>query len=218
MAVKLPNGSVVSIASAYGASFPISALSNAKPPVAAAAAHGLEAGSIIVVNSGWGKVTNRVARASALTADTFSLEGYDTTNVARFPTGAGIGSAREVTAWTQISQVLDVASSGGDQQFYTYGFLEDDGDDRQQPTNRTPFTFTFTLADDPEMPHHDVLLAADESKAPHVIRIAVPDRGVLLWNAYVGYSGIPTMTRNQGMTCALSLSLESRPMRYRAST
>ncbi|GAA0493733.1 phage tail protein [Pigmentiphaga daeguensis] len=217
MGVKLPNGAVVSIATAYGTPVPITALSNANPAVATAAAHGFANGDILELTSAWTKISGRAVRVAASASGNFALEGINTSDTQAYPTGGGVGSARKVSTWVPIAQVLEVSMSGGDQQFWNFGFLEDAGDDKQIPTSRNPMSATFTLADDPDLPHHDALLAADEARTPRIVRIALPGGSALYWNAYVGYSGMPTLTRNQGMACTLSLSLAARPMRYKAA-
>jgi thymidine phosphorylase len=57
-----------------------------------------------------------------------------------FPAGSGTGTIREVTAWQQITQILETNTQGGDQQFVTYSFLEDDAE-HQIPTVKSPIVF-----------------------------------------------------------------------------
>ena len=150
--MQMPNGATLEIASIYGTPIPFTALTNANPAVATAAAHGLAEGDVIAVNSGWTRLDGRGVRVGVIASGTFALESVNTTSIQQYPAGSGIGSVREVTAFTEISQITEMNSSGGDQQFLTFGFLADD-DDRQMPTTKNPITLTFTVADDPSKPY-----------------------------------------------------------------
>src|SRR5450830_175164 len=164
MSVKLPDGTIVSLSSTFGPAVAMSAISNAAAAVATLAdGHGVEVGSILQITSGWSKLNNRVARVSALAADVATLEKINTTSTVKFPAGTGGGSVREVTGWTQIAQILTFESSGGDQQFAQYAFLEDD-EDKQIPTTKSPTSIAIGIADDPDLPHYPVLEAADEDR------------------------------------------------------
>jgi hypothetical protein len=216
MSVSLPNGSTIHIANAYGPSKVISAVSNANPAVATLeASHGVIVGDIIVVKSGWSRVNDRVVRASAVATNDVTLEGINSLNATTYPSGSGIGSAREVTGWTQISQILEMSTSGSEQQFVTYSFLEDDAE-HQIPTVKSPMSCKMKIADDITLAHYAVLDAADLARTPQVIRITPPSGGVVYWHAYVTLSRTPTMTKNELMGLEVTLSLVSEVTRYAA--
>ena len=113
MAVSLPNGVTFALATAYGAVKAISAITNANPGVASAAAHGFSDGDFVEITSGWSRLNNRVVRVDAPTTDAFNVEGINTTSTLNYPSGTGGGSAREITQWTQISQIMELSTSGG---------------------------------------------------------------------------------------------------------
>ena len=118
MAANLPDGSIVSIATAYDAAKTITAISNANPAVATAAAHGFANGDLIEIKSGWQKINERIVRVAGSTAGAFNIEGISTTSTSDFPVGSATpASARLISGWTQISQILSFEMSGGDQQF-----------------------------------------------------------------------------------------------------
>ncbi|POQ05545.1 phage tail protein [Pseudomonas syringae] len=215
MGFRLPNGATLQIASAYGAAIPVTALSNANPAVATAAAHGLADGDIIAVTSGWTRLNDRAARVDNSLSGTFALEKINTLNVQPYPAGSGAGSVREVTAFVEISQITDVGTSGGDQQFTTFGFLADD-DDRQLPTSKNPISMSFTVADDPDLPYVAVVEEADEDKQPRVLRLNLPGGSVILYSAYVSITATPTLSRNNVMSRTITISLAGRSTRYSA--
>ncbi|MGN8346363.1 phage tail protein [Pseudomonas sp. SMV71] len=213
MGFRLPNGATLEIAATYGAAIPVTALSNANPAVATAAAHGLTDGDIIAVTSGWTRLNNRAARVADSDTGTFALENINTSNLQPYPAGSGVGSVREVTGFVEIPQITDVNTSGGDQQFLTFGFLADD-DDRQIPTTKNPISMAFTVADDPELPFVAVVEAADEDKAIRVLRLNLPGGSSIIYNGYVTITATPTLGRNNLMTRVITLSLAGRPTRY----
>lgn len=216
MAVSLPNGSIFHIANAYGASKTVSAVSNANPAVATLeAAHGVIVGDIIVLQSGWSRLHDRVVRASAVATNDVTLEGINSLAATTYPSGSGIGSAKEVSGWTQISQILELQTSGGEQGFVNYSFLESDAE-RQIPTVKSPMSCKLKIADDISLAHYAVLDAADLSRVPQVIRITPPNGGVVYWNAYVTLSRTPTLTKNEVMGLEVTISLVSEVTRYAA--
>jgi hypothetical protein len=214
--IQMPNGATFEIASAYGAAIPFTALTNANPAVATAAAHGLAEGDIIAVSSGWTRLDGRAVQVGEIASGTFALDGVNTTNIQQYPAGSGVGSVREVTTFTAISQITELASSGGDQQFLTYGFLEDD-DDRQRPTTKNPITLSITVADDPSKPYVAVCEEADDDKQERVLRLNLPGGSRIIYNGYVSITSTPTMSRNNLMTRVISIALTGRPTRYSAS-
>ncbi|MFW3166244.1 phage tail protein [Pseudomonas syringae pv. syringae] len=215
MGFRLPNGATLQIASAYGVAIPVTALSNANPAVATAAAHGLADGDIIAVTSGWTRLNDRGARVSKSLSGTFALENINTTNVQPYPAGSGLGSVRKVTSFIEVPQITEVNTSGGDQQFLTFGFLADD-DDRQMPTTKNPISMSFTVADDPDLPYVAIVEAADDDKQTRVLRLNLPGGSSIVYNAYVSITTTPTLGRNNLMTRVMTLSLAGRPTRYSA--
>lgn len=214
MSVKLPNGAIFSIASAYGAAKTVTNVTNANPGVAASTAHGLTNGTILEVTSGWTRLDGRVARVSGAVTDNFGLEGIDTTSTSTYPTAAGGGSVRAVTTWQQISQVLESSSSGGEQQFFNYSFLEDSGDEKQIPTIRSARSISLTIADDDSLPQYAVLSQANDDRLPRTIRFQLPGTSVLYFRGYIAFSKMPTTTKNQAMAMTLTISLTGDPTRY----
>lgn len=123
---QVPTGTTFFIASAYGPAKATTIASNATESVVTAAAHGFANGDIVEITSGWGRLNRRNFRVKAVTTDTITLEGQDTTNTTFFPAGGGLGSVRKVTTFTQITSVMSPQSNGGEPKTVTYKFLESD--------------------------------------------------------------------------------------------
>lgn len=213
MAVSLPNGSIVAIASGYGSELTISAITNANPGVATSTAHGLSDGDFVEVTSGWSRLTEKIVRVDNSAANAFDLEGIDTTLTSIYPVGGGVGTAREITGWTQLAQILTSTSEGGEQQFATYQFLESDAEKRI-PTTKSAGGINFGIADDPSLAGYILASVANDDRLPRAVRITLPSGAVLLYNAYVSLNKTPSLTVNEIMQCQVTLSLLAEPVRY----
>jgi hypothetical protein len=213
MAVKLPNGSIVAIASGYTPLIDVSAATNANPAVLTTDTQSYAAGDIAEVTSGWSRLNSRIVRLSAATSTSATLDGVDTTSTQAYPAGGGTGSIRTVSGWTQLAQIVGSTSEGGEQQFTTYQFLEADAEVRI-PTNKSASGVTFTVADDPTLPGYVLAQTANEDRVPRAIRITFPDGSIFLMNAYISLAPMPSLNVNEIMTVQATLSLLAPPVRY----
>lgn len=123
---QVPTGSMFFIASAFGVAKTVSGVSNATEAVVSSTAHGFSNGDIVEMTSGWGRLNLRAFRVKSVTADTFVLEGCDTTNTNFFPSGSGGGSVRKATTFVQIVTVQNPQSTGGEAKKVSYKFVESD--------------------------------------------------------------------------------------------
>ena len=214
MAISLPNGAIVAIASSYAAGNTITALSNANPAIATAT-NTLDAGDFVEITSGWSRLTNKILRvpAAGLTGSAFQLEGYDTTLTTIYPAGSGTGSYRKIGGWTQISQVLSSSSSGGEQNFLEYQLLEADAQQRI-PTFKSAAGLTLSIADDPSLACYIACSVANDDRAQRAVKITLPNGSILLYNAFVSLNKTPSLTVNEVMACEVTLSLLAEPVRY----
>src|SRR5690606_28271254 len=96
MAVQLPDGSLVSLATEYGEEIAVTAVTNAKKAVITlTTGHGIQEGDLFVLHSGWSGIHNRVFRADLVSADEVTVNA-DTTNTRRFKAGGGVGGVRVI--------------------------------------------------------------------------------------------------------------------------
>ncbi len=214
MSISLPNGATIAIGSTYGATKTLSAFSNANPGVATLeASHGVIVGDIIEITNGWDKSNGNVYRASVVATNDVSIEGLNTTSTTFFPAGSGTGTVREVTGWTQITQVLELTTNGGDQNFATYSFLESSAE-HQIPTTKSPVTFNLVIGDDASLPHYTQLNTADADRAQRVLKITLPSGSLIYFSAYVTLQKTPTLTKNEVMGLRSTLSVINEVTRY----
>lgn len=123
---QVPTGTLFSVATAFAADKTVTAISNAATAVVSCTAHGYSNGDIVEITSGWGKLNKRAFRVAAVSADTFQLEGQDTTNTSFYPAGSSAGTVRKVTTWQQFEKVMNPQSNGGDPKTVNYKYVESD--------------------------------------------------------------------------------------------
>ena len=213
MAVSLPDGATVHIANALAAEKKITAITNAAPPVATCTGHGLATGDFIVLNTGWGEFHERVFKVEQVNANDFKIMGMDAKSAAKYPTAAGVGGFQKVNSWTQIKQILSSQFSGGEQQFATYAFLEEDFE-RQIPTVTSARSMTFSIADDPTLAGYQAAKAATESGKMYPLRIDLKNGGQIAYNGYAALNETPSLDKGNVMAVSLTYALAGKPVRY----
>lgn len=213
MSVSLPNGAIITMASLYAEPVPVTILTNSKPAVATAAAHGVLVGEYAEITSNWERLNAKIFRPGVVTANTLDLTNADTTSIVTYPAGGGLGFVRRIIEWVQLAQILESDTNGGEQQFEEYQFLESSSQKRI-PTTKSASGLTFSVADDPTLLGYQQAALADEDRKPRAIRINLPNGGVLLYNAFVSLNKTPSLTVNRVMAVEVTLSLLSDPVRY----
>jgi hypothetical protein len=213
MAVSLPNGSLVAIGSAVGTAQSITILTNANPAVATIVGHGYSNGDTVIITSGWSRINGKVFRVAGTTADTFQLEGLDTSSTSIYPAGSGLGTAQEVTTYTQITQILSSSSTGGEQRFLTYQFLEADNE-VEIPTVKSGGGVNFEVGDDPSLTGYQALEDANDDRVARAIRVSLANGAKLYYYGYVSINKTPSLTVNELMRVQVTVRFINEPVRY----
>ena len=212
MAVSLPNGIVLALATAYAAPLTVTAASNANPAVLTVT-NTLAIGDYVELTSGWARANNRVFRLSAVSGTTVTLEGFDTTSTTLYPVGSGTGTLRKISTWTQITQIMGCTSSGGEPQYQTYSFLEQDFDS-QIPTTTSAQSLALEIADDPTLGGYTALRAVALTRATTALRATLPAGGFILYNGIFAFDETPSLTKGNLMSVKAGVALQGRPVRY----
>ena len=181
-------GLQLAIASTYGSSKTMSAVSNASTGVATLqSSHGVIEGDIMEVTSGWKRLNNRIIRAGTVSTDNVNLEGVSTSSTSDYPAGEGVGSIREITAWTSITGLRpDFTTSGG-------GFEQLDGtevDDLRRiiiPGLAEPVVWTFPFHWPAASGWQTVVESAARGGTPVAFRISLGTKRIY-GNAYWGFN------------------------------
>ncbi len=212
MAVSLPNGIVLALATAYASTITVTAATNAAEAVLTAT-NTLVAGDYFEFVSGWSKANNRIFRAKSPSGTTVVAEGLDTSSTTLYPAGSGIGTIRKINTWTQITQIMGCTSSGGEPQYQTYSFLEQDFDS-QIPTTTSAQSLALEIADDPALAGYQALKNVAQTRATTAMRATLPAGGVILYNAIFAFDETPSLSKGNLMSVKAGAALQGRPVRY----
>ena len=214
MSITRAVGSTFSIASTYGSTKSMTAITNATEAVATLeASHGIAPGDYFEVTSGWDLLNNRLVRAKSVATNDVTLEGIDTTDTSRYPTGTGTGSIREVTAWSQITQVAsDIATSGGEQNYADVTTIAD-SIKKQIPTDRNPVVVTLPVFDDPSLAWYAKVVTASDSSKAYALLAAYSNGSKMVANAYWSLQKVPTI-QDGTLRSQISLTFAAEPTRY----
>lgn len=213
MSLSLPNGATVSLETAAGAPIPVTAATNASPPVLTATAHGLANGDIIQVQSGWYNANNKAFRVSAVAANTFSLEGLDASSTTLFPAGQGVGTVKKISTFTKLDQVTGFDPSGGDGKFVAVQLLEADSE-INLPAGFNAASITITMADDPTLPGFAALKTASDTKALRTLRLQLKNGGSIYYVGYLAFDETPSTGAGAVMSVKATFAQQGRPVRY----
>lgn len=205
------NGLVVSIGSTFGSTKAMSAITNASSAVATLeAAHGFTTGDIMeIVTSGWPRLAGRVARVSNVATNDVTIN-INTSNTTDFPTGTGAGTVREITAWTNVGQILNdsFTSSGGEQQYASFQYLDQD-DQIEEPTSRAAGRIEFTIHDDINAAGQVLLESLSASLAVTPFKFTARDGSTWFGAGRFSMGVAPQFTGNQNVSRRVSISLAS---------
>ena len=203
-----------SIAKTYGASVSMTAISNAAEAVATlGAGHSVIVGDWLELTSGWGLLNGKILRVKTVVTNDITLEGMNTTSTAKFPAGTGTGSIRRITAWDQLSQIKNVSTSGGDQQFADGTDLDNDVEVKI-PTIKSARTMTLEFFDDPTLSWYATVLAASDAIVPTGVLIQPPNGSKIANNAYWGLMKEPNVQKNEVLTSSIALTFTAESSRY----
>lgn len=217
MSSFFPNGSQFAVATAKAAVLPVTAVTNANPAVATTSATPPVIGSLGVLTSGWNDINGRAFRTGTVAGQTFQLEDVDTTNTTSHPAGEGVGTFQVFSNFVTLSQIREVASDGGDQNWFTFDYVDDkSGRERRKPTTKAAQGFTLTLDWDPNLAWYDTLIDLDAKREQVMLRVTLPNGDILLYYGYLSFNKEPSMTSNENMTVTASFSLDADTTRYGA--
>lgn len=214
MAFTLPNGVTFAVATAYASALTVTAASNASETVLTVT-NTLSAGDYVEVTSGWNRINGRIFRIKTASASNVTLEGIDadTSNTTNFPAGSGTGSIRKINTFTQIAQVLECTSTGGEPQYTTFSLLEEDYD-RQIPTTTSAQSLNMSVGDDPTLPGYISLKTVARSRATTALRAVFPNGSIIMYNGIFALDETPSMTKGSVMAVNVGIALQGRPVRY----
>ena len=213
MAYFFPEGSKFYFSQTFASAKTITALTNANPAVASSTSHGYTDGDEVILTSGWEDATDTVYKVDQLTTDTFSLTGLNSTDTDFYSAGGGVGSAQKVSSWTEIPQVLTIATSGGDARFTTINPIAR-RNSINIPTGFNATSITLTLGHDPANANYITMLDISRTLSKVAFKMVLSGGAVTYGYGYMSVSEAPTLNVNQANSVTAALTLLGRSISY----
>lgn len=213
MAYSFPEGASIQFSQTFATAKNITAVTNASPPVCTSVAHGYTTGDEVLITSGWEDMTDTVFKVTVISADTFSLQGIDTTNTGYFPSGSGVGTAQKISGWTAIPQILTVSSSGGDARFTDVQLLAK-RNSIKIPTGFNATATTLSLAYDGAQAGYQTMIAVSRSLTKVALKQVLSGGNVTYGYGYLSVSEFPKLNSNSVNTVDAAMSMIGRVISY----
>ena len=213
MAYYFAEGSKFYFSTTFASPKTVTILSNANPALATASGHGYSDNDEILLTSGWEDATDTVYRVDQQDASTFLVTGLNSTDTDWYASGAGIGSAEKLSGWTEIPQVLNITSSGGDARFTNVEPLAK-RNALSVPTGFNPSTITLTLGHDPSLAAYQTMLDISRTLAKVAFKVVISGGGTGYGYGYLSVSEMPQLARNQTNQVQAAIGLLGRFITY----
>lgn len=215
MSYTFPEGTKVFYSNTLAASKNVTGLTNASPAVATSTAHGYADNAPILLTSGWEEATETVYEVDSLTADTFGIKGLDATNTTLFSPTTGTGSAKEISAWTEMQQVLNVSATGGTPK---YGTVSPIGSrmDKKFVIGYDAASLDIKVGYDAANAQQTAMQALARTYGKVAIKLVLPGGGRIYGYGNLTASEFPEITRGQALQISVGVGFDGRAISYGA--
>ncbi len=210
MATKTWSNVAMAMQSALGSSKTITAITKANPAVCTSTSHGLANGDVVILAvQGMYELDTRTVRVANVAANTFELEGVDSTSYTTFSSG----TAQAITFGTSFSTVTDLSVSGGDFEQIDITTIHDNVK-KTIPGMASAIEVSGNMNWDPADAGQIALKSASDSKVLRGFRITFSDGSKWYFTGYPGYAGTPTGSAQQKVTSPFKISSYGKPSFY----
>lgn len=211
------NGAKYAIATVLAEAVAIDNVTNANPALALTD-ETPDAGSVVILRSGWPELDEAPAVVGTVVADvSFGILGYNALDAVRFPAGEGLGSYILASNFVNLPKIHDIQKSGGEQNYATRQYVSDpSGKQVQAPTFKSARTRTYMLDYQPEQPHFQALIELDRTQQLTVLRETLRNGDVIYYAGRVGFDKETTTALNEFISNALSFAPTADSIRYPA--
>jgi hypothetical protein len=213
MSYYFPEGTRVYYSSTFAAAKTVTAVTNANPAVATSTAHGYVDNDIVLFDSGWEDADDALWKVDQVDANTFELEGLNSTSTTYFPAGSGAGSTQLVSSWVEVPQVLNINASGGDPKFASIEPLAK-RNAISQFIGFNATNLTLTLGHDPSNATYLAMLDLSRTATKVGIKIVGGSGGVAYGYGFIGASEMPRYQRGQANSVDVAIALQGRLISY----
>lgn len=201
----------VAMQSALAAAKTITAITKANPGVVTSTAHGYSNGDYVFLSvTGMYQLNDKVVRVANQAANTFELEGVDTTLFDTFASG----TAEKITFGSSITTATNISSSGGNFEFIDATTIH--GNSRAQiPGLPEATTFTMDHIWDVADAGLLALKTASDNQVKRAFRFTFGTGGkILTFAGYVGASLLPGGSSQQMVTTPAVITMNGTPTYY----
>lgn len=200
----------VAVQSALAAAKTITAITKAATGVASSTAHGYSNGDYVLLTvQGMWQLDSMVVRVAGVAADTFQLEGIDTTLFDTFVSG----TAEKITFGTSLQTATSINASGGDFDFIDTTTIHSNVKS-QIPGVANPATFSFESIWDVADAGLLALKAASDSQAKRAIRFTFANGQKIVFTGYIGASMLPTGSAQDVVKTSVTMTMFGKPAVY----
>lgn len=216
---SLPSGTTLAIASAFASAKTVSDISNSTSGGEASVsctAHGYSNGDIVQLFSGWGRLNRRAVRVKSSTTDAFVAELIDTSSTNFFPSGAGGGTVRKITTFTQINKWMSPTQSGGDPKTVTVRFMDEDTDTNLND-GFNAITESFEIdADEYGTSSYNALRTLSEVQTDTVLKKTLKSGVTIYTPCTISLNENPKISEGSILTNTVAINGNGRLTRYAA--
>lgn len=213
MSYYFPEGSKFQFSNTLASAKTITNATNANPCVMTATAHGYTSGDEILLTSGWEDATNTVFKITVIDANSFSVNGLDTSNTSFYAAGAGTGSAQKLSGWTDIPQILSINTSGGDARFTTINPLAQ-RNAINIPTGFNPTSVTLTLGHDASQAAYITMLGISRALSKVAFKQIISGGALTYGYGYMSVAEQPKLSVNNANTVDAAITVLGRSISY----
>ena len=201
----------VAMQSALAAAKTITAITKASPGVVTSTAHGFSNGDYVFLSvSGMYQLNDKVVRVANQAANTFELEGVDTTLFDTFSSG----TAEKITFGASITTATNITSSGGNFDFIDATTIH--GNSKSQlPGLPEATTFNMDHIWDVADAGLLALKTASDNQAKRAFKFTFGSGGkIMTFSGYVGAALLPGGSAQQLVTTPSVITMNGTPTYY----
>lgn len=203
MAYFFPQGTKVFYSTTFAGAKTLTAVTNASPAVATSVGHGYVDLDPLLLASGWADANDTVFEADQLTADTFGIVGLNATDTNVYGSGTGAGTAKKISGWTEIPQILSISTNGGG---IKYGTIEPLGSRQslKQPVGFDAIGVDLKVGYDPTNAVLTALQTLTRTFSKAAFKLIIPGGGRVYGYGNIAASEFPEISNS---TTAVQLSV-----------
>lgn len=197
--------------SALAAAKTITGITKANPGVASSVAHGYSNGDIVYLSvDGMYQVNVKAVRVAGVTADTFQLEGVDTTLFDTFASG----TAEKVTLGVSITTATTIGGSGGNFEKIDKTTIHGNA---KSTIPGLPESMEYSMENiwDPVDAGLAAMKVANDTQSRRVFKFTFGSGGrVMLFAGYVGCTILPAGSAQGLVTTPTIITMDGTPTYY----